>query len=256
MHRIRGLGIFIILAAFWCGHTLPAAGSNLTLGITANGKPDALTLEPGKNLTVAIQCTAGNLYGQAVEIWVLGEAPWGMHWCDQRAQWRSGMQVAYQGPLVDLAPRWIVSTTSLAEGSYKFFFIIDTIVNGQLDAAQYCYATKVTVQIQKQSRTVWSPRTGDPVYADDIMDAFFAAEDAGGSEGAVDWVLQSVQEGDYLYDPASGINREMITDVALYGYWPWGWLIGDDEAHADHYYSFTIEDYYGYPMLELWIGFN
>jgi hypothetical protein len=73
---------------------------------------------------------------------------------DLTSGWLSGVTPTHQGPILNLLPRDIPGISWLPEGSYTFYFAVDTDMNGSLDLDQLYYdSVQVTVTQSNDSFT-------------------------------------------------------------------------------------------------------
>jgi hypothetical protein len=76
--------------------------------------------------------------------WVLGDTPFGWYYYNLTWGWLPGLFVTYQGPLFDLSPFGVLGMT-LPEGSYTFYFGVDTNINGIVDSPLYYDSVEVNI---------------------------------------------------------------------------------------------------------------
>ncbi len=113
--------------------------------IKGNGSDGPITISSSQNLRLTVQLDAGGSSDNA-DWWVLGDTPFGWYYYNLTLGWLPGIFVTFQGPLFDLSPFEVLDMT-LPEGSYKFYFGVDMVVNGSVDLGQIYYdSVDVTVQ--------------------------------------------------------------------------------------------------------------
>jgi len=103
--------------------------------VKANGSDGPLFLTPGDNITVTVALDAGAHVGERADWWVLADTPFGpFHYNLRTGQWRRGVRVTYQGPLIDLAPPMeVLNAPGLPGGIYVVRFGVDLTPNRLLD---------------------------------------------------------------------------------------------------------------------------
>ena len=125
-------------------------GSNPAPKIMANGSGNPITLGTGDTLSVDVSLVAGSNLDVDCDWWVSVNTPflppddWFSY--NLSSVWTPGLTFAYQGPLFNLAPFEVLNMSGLPEGTYNFYFAIDTNMNGFLDFNQRYYDL-VTVNI-------------------------------------------------------------------------------------------------------------
>lgn len=110
--------------------------------IRINGSTGLLTSRKGSTLVIAVELDAGSDSGKEADWWVLATTPIGeWYYFDYpNSVWRyagalANVSTSYQGILKDIAPKALydLDTSNLSEGSYTFYFGVDTIINGSID---------------------------------------------------------------------------------------------------------------------------
>ncbi len=112
--------------------------SGIILDIKANGSDGPVT--PGVNLAVTVSLDPGTSSGN-VDWWVAADTPFGWFYFDLALGWvpigdPSGILTTHQGPLFDLTPPVEIlnfPVSGMSSGTYRFYFAIDTDMNGVLD---------------------------------------------------------------------------------------------------------------------------
>ena len=106
-----------------------------TPDIKANGSYGWLYVIPGDNLSVTVTLNTGDLLGQNADWWVAAETPFGWYHYDVNSgSWIPGLTVTYQGPLFALSLYEVLNMSGLPEGTYTFYFGVDTLMNGSPDS--------------------------------------------------------------------------------------------------------------------------
>ena len=106
--------------------------------IRANGSDGPVITS--SNLSVTVALTPGTLSGDLVDWWLAADTPLGWFYYNL-VEWVfigdiSGLLTTHQGPLFDLTPPIEVlniSVSGLPSGTYRFYFAVDTDMNGVLD---------------------------------------------------------------------------------------------------------------------------
>ena len=114
--------------------------------IKANNSDGPLTITQSDPLSITVELDAAGHTDNA-DWWVLADTPMGWYrydvWGDT---WVSGMNVTYQGPVVDLSTFEVLNYTGLPLGPYTFYFGVDPVMNGSIDMGQILYdSVNVTI---------------------------------------------------------------------------------------------------------------
>ena len=122
------------------------AEANSTPDIRLNGTNDPVTVASDSTLTATIQLDAGEQAGEPADWWIVAETPMGWYYYEYPHMWHWGgnnlsdLLPAYQGPLFNLTePLEVLNVTGLPTGSYRFYFGVDTTVDGLMDSATMSY---------------------------------------------------------------------------------------------------------------------
>lgn len=114
--------------------------SNPLPDIKANGSDVPLTIPQGDLLTLIVSLNPGSHDGEDADWWVAVYTPFDTPYdcfyfdCDpDGCSWEPGLSVTYQGPLFNLPQAEVLNISGLSAGTYKFYFGIDTNMNGILD---------------------------------------------------------------------------------------------------------------------------
>ena len=135
----RTLWSFVILGIVFISFHIVSA-SDLLPDIKANGSNNSLNIIPTDNLSVTVNLDSGSYSGQNVDWWIVVDTPSGWSYfnvIDGSWSWMSGLSVTYQGPLLNLSGFEVLNVSGLAEGVYKFYFGLDTNMNGELNEPLY-----------------------------------------------------------------------------------------------------------------------
>ncbi|MEW6217989.1 MAG: NHL repeat-containing protein [Thermodesulfobacteriota bacterium] len=116
--------------------------------IDANGSDGPLTVAAGSEVAITISLAPGDAQAQAADWWLSFETGGLQFWFAPKGGWRRAKKPVrlYGGPLFDLAPVTVLSTTGLPAGTYIFRFGVDLAANGAEDPAQYA-GDAVTVTV-------------------------------------------------------------------------------------------------------------
>jgi len=151
-----------ISRATWGSPVNPHAGSNDAFiakfivqlpepDIKANGSDSPIVITQGDALSVTIESDAGGLIGEDADWWILMRTDnpppnkW-LYFDRPTKSWLTGRSVTLQRGLFDLSSRKVPKTSGLAPGTYIFYFAVDMVMNGVIDANQ-AYYDKVKVTI-------------------------------------------------------------------------------------------------------------
>jgi len=116
--------------------------------IKANGSDGPVTLNSGSNLAIDISLAPGNEYANDADWWLLADSPFGWYRHNVvSGSWVPGFRATYQGPLNTVVSLQVFNGSYLPLGNYRFYFGVDTDMNGALDMEQL-YLDVVTVKIQ------------------------------------------------------------------------------------------------------------
>ena len=103
------------------------------IDIKANGSDSTITITQGDALSV-------NIIGQDADWWILmktsGALPnqW-YHFDYPSRSWMLGRSPTRQSGLIAVSSKKLPGTSSLAPGSYTFYFAVDMIMNGTIDSS-------------------------------------------------------------------------------------------------------------------------
>ena len=120
--------------------------------IKANGSDTAVVVSAASTVTIAVTLDAGSLAGQNADWWVAASTPFGWFYYDAlQGQFQSVdnspqlILPSLQTPLLTVAAPLTVLSSPLPPGSYTFYFAVDGIADGVLDAT-LLDSVQVTVQ--------------------------------------------------------------------------------------------------------------
>jgi hypothetical protein len=116
--------------------------------IKANGATGIVNIKRGKKVVVKFELDPGSYVNNDADWWVLRQ--YGDNWKYYSAKtrkWKRGSSLYYQGPLVEIGPVKVFRSSSLSRGQYKFYFGVDTNMNGVPDPEEY-YSDVVTVNVK------------------------------------------------------------------------------------------------------------
>ena len=132
---------------------VPLAGTGTVIvnpksTIKANGLTGSVNVKRGKNVTVTFELDPGSYVNKNADWWVLEEYRTSRYYYSAAThKWSTGSSFYYQGPLVKQGPVTVFSSSSLSKGQYKFYFGVDTNMNGVRDSGEYYYNV-VTVNVR------------------------------------------------------------------------------------------------------------
>ncbi len=109
------------------------------LDIKANGLDGPMTITSGYNLQLSLTLISNDMEGKGVDWWVVANTPFGWYHYDIGAFWLPGLEPTFQGDLLDISQFTILNTAGLPEGSYIFYFGIDSPMDGQLTIDRVYY---------------------------------------------------------------------------------------------------------------------
>ena len=121
------------------------------LDIKANGLEGPITIIQGEPLLITVELEAGIQTGEDADWWVLMKTsdpkPNNWYYFDMPTRtWMLGRSTTRQGSLFDVSSKEVPKTSSLAPGTYTFYFAVDMDMNGSIDAALAYYdMVKVTI---------------------------------------------------------------------------------------------------------------
>ena len=117
------------------------AGANSAVpDIRLNNTDGNVTITSGSTLFATVQLNAGDQAGETAEWWISVETPNGWYYYEYPTGWHfseDGMESlmpAYQGALFSMTePLEVLRMTGLPAGAYRFYFGVDTILDGYMD---------------------------------------------------------------------------------------------------------------------------
>jgi uncharacterized protein (TIGR02145 family) len=111
------------------------------IDIKANASDGPVTIAPGDILSVSVQLDSGDLEGENADWWVLAELPPGGWYHYKSGRWKPDISYTKLGPVQDVAAKEVLNISTLPEGTYTFYFGVDTIMNGKIDMGALHYDT-------------------------------------------------------------------------------------------------------------------
>lgn len=131
---------------FFTNNNVPNISANPVPDIKANGSDGPITIEKSNTLSVNVSLIAGSGMGIDCDWWVVVATPFGWYYFDVGTMnWiyagssYTDLSYTHQGPLFNLSPFEVLNISGLPEGTYTFYFAIDTNMNGSLDSDQLYY---------------------------------------------------------------------------------------------------------------------
>lgn len=103
--------------------------------VKANSLDGPITINTSENLSVTVALNPQDHACETADWWVVVKAPFGWYHYDVGSgSWMPGLTVTYQGTLFDLPQFEVLNMTGLPDGTYTFYFGVDTNMNGSLDS--------------------------------------------------------------------------------------------------------------------------
>ena len=113
--------------------------------IKANGSDEPVIITTNDTLSVTLSLDAGNGVGQSADWWLAEATPAGWAYYDLTAGWVPGLNVTYQGPLVDLGSMEVFNMSGLPAGAHTFYFGADLTMDGEVNDPIYYDSVVVNV---------------------------------------------------------------------------------------------------------------
>ncbi len=141
--------------------TMTIAGKTFTVtqaGVGTNPTPDietsatGVTVTPTDNISVTVALDPGSRSGENADWWVAADTPLGWFYLDASTMlWvfagssHTDLIVTYQGPLFNLSMIEILNipVSGFPSGTYTFYFVVDTNMNGVLDFGELFFDSVV-----------------------------------------------------------------------------------------------------------------
>jgi uncharacterized protein DUF1566 len=151
--------MLLILGLF---HTHAGANS-LIPNIKLNNTDGKVTITSHSNLFATVQLDAGDQAGETAEWWIAVETPMGWYDYEYPTGWyyseggKESLMPAYQGALFTMTePLEVLRMSGLPTGAYRFYFGVDTILNGvmDLDTMMYDWSDLEVVETESGSYPV------------------------------------------------------------------------------------------------------
>jgi len=119
--------------------------------ITANGADNFLTVNYGTQVDISFSINPGLEQGNNADWWIVADTPFGWYYYSLAAGSfvpNAGPRTTFQGPMNNAISDYnVYSGSGLPVGTYKFYFGVDTVMNGALNMASMYYDL-VTVTVQ------------------------------------------------------------------------------------------------------------
>jgi len=121
-----------------------------TPDIKANGSDGPVVITRSQTLSVTDALNAGHLAGEDADWWLLVNTPlpapndwyYGI-FVSGAWTWFQGLEVTYQGALIDQPPTEVLNTSGLPAGTYTFYAGVGTIMNGSINLGSMYYDSVV-----------------------------------------------------------------------------------------------------------------
>ncbi len=118
--------------------------------IKANDSDGPITITHHDTLSITISLSPGSYDGEDADWWILMETPSGWyHYNFDTERWKRGIGVSYQGPLYEIDSEELWVRPSKRKGEYRYYFKVDTDMNGEMDEDQL-YEDSVVVEVTKR----------------------------------------------------------------------------------------------------------
>lgn len=117
--------------------------------ITANNRSGTISVQTGDTLAVDISLDPGRFAGADADYWIVASNPQGQweYFDISSMDYADGLQATHQGGLYIVNDYNLVNLTNRSAGTHTFYFAVDTVKNGIVDAgAVYYDAVTVTVR--------------------------------------------------------------------------------------------------------------
>ena len=115
-------------------------GASPAPDVKANGSDGPVASWTSDFLSVSVSLAAGGSSGMDCDWWVVVDTTFGWYYFDAGTMsWAyagdsyTDLSPTYQGSLFDLSPFEVLNMTGLHDGTYTFYFAVDTNMNGLLD---------------------------------------------------------------------------------------------------------------------------
>lgn len=157
---------FLVATALISDPTL----SSPSPSVTANDGTQRVLVFPDQVLDLSVALSPDAMKGQNADWWLIASLPNGsFYYYDLLFGWQPGFIATYQGPLITLSERNVLSTKGLPPGTYNVAFGVDLNMNGDSDDGFY---TGVKVKISGYD----CPDTSNSLEAlSDVQKDFVAA---------------------------------------------------------------------------------
>lgn len=112
--------------------------------IKVNGLEEIVNIKRGENVTITIELDPGSYQGVNADWWILMQYHnrWYYYNLSTR-KWTRGYSFSYQGPLAAVTDVEVLDSSRLSSGSYAFYFMFDTNMNGSRDSHLLYFDTVV-----------------------------------------------------------------------------------------------------------------
>ena len=183
--------MFFTLLLLGLFHT-HAGASSAVPDIKLNNTDGQVTITSQSTLFATVQLDAGDQAGKTAEWWIAVETPMGWYCYEDPGIWRfseNGMESlvpAYQGALSSITALEVLRISNLPVGSYRFYFGVDSNLNGFMDLSTMTYDSSELAVVEtvsgsypvvdtaqdecyNDSGPISCPDPGEPFYGQDAQ---------------------------------------------------------------------------------------
>jgi hypothetical protein len=128
--------------------------------IKANGSDTDITINSSDTLSITASLNAADSAGTNADWWAAAYTPFGWYYFNAYSwSWQTGLNYSYQGALFTFPSSELLNISGLPDGTYFFYFGVDTVMNGLLDFNNLYYdwvAVTVATVPQQDLTGTWS----------------------------------------------------------------------------------------------------
>jgi Tol biopolymer transport system component len=179
--------------------------------ITANNTADAVTVDAGKTVTIALNLNAGFASQQPADWWILHLDPRGAveSFDLSTMSFRPEFFPTFQGNILSFSSITLPVLSGLSEGNHGFYFAIDLLPNGQLDAGSLFYSG-IKVFCNNAGSVHSSGSSNAKTVYNQAYQENFAAD-------SIDDIIQHARNAYVLVDPFQAGIATRIADIQAGG---------------------------------------
>ena len=171
--------------------------------IKAEGSDGPVDVPSGDPVNLVIELDA-NGWTDNSDWWLLAETAFGWYHYHTSNGWQPGFALTYQGPLFDLTPMEVMDM-ALPDGSYQFYFGVDTVPNGTVDLAQLYYDSVIVNVADCVLGTDSDGDRLDNCYETDTG-VYVSPTDTGTDPYNADTDGDAIDDGDEVLGTLAGLN--------------------------------------------------